>query len=846
MKTRIKIILFASSLLLLVGAHLLVPSVAYALPYGNETLGPDGQLTASQPSYIAEHKFAIPETDLIGNSEIALYHWNSDTSSFELPEYDVITNNDYYMIASIDKYNNSYYYLPALSETVSSDEFTKENGKGIASVEDLTTLDVTKAGWKLSESAFGYRISSYNNENLYLYLKNNVNGLSVGTVEEASAYWQIYNMNNGQVPLLYGDTNRSILSYNQAPYGFRCTYPDVLSSPEDMVIDKENKNIIIADTGNSRIVQISQEDEAAFKELTFYVNADNQEIYFKNPTGLAMNSQYLFVADKPLERIVVLDRDDWRFIREIKRPDSILVGSTTKFYPKKVQADDSGNIYIVLEESTKGVMQLDNDGNFVAYIGANQATTSLLTRIQSFLGIQNEGQMLKSGKGVTNICLDNKGLLYTITNNDGQPVKKLNTTGNTILTMNYNDPTTVSAFVDDDGNIFSIQSNGYVTVYDSYGSLLFRFGGSSKEEIIGALRRPVAAGLDENGQLLVLDQEAGFVVDYSPTHFANLVYKAVSYYKDGLYLEGEASWTELLKYNSRFILAYKALARASMKKGDYETALKQFKLAEDKAGYSDAFWQIRDRWIRKNLGWVLLPILILVVMYAVYKILDKRVPKATAPIKGVVNKGINAPVVRDMKLTFTFMRNPRETIYEIKYKKRASIIGASILYVLFAAIQILKIYLTGYLFNNVGRNDGLRTILMSTLPLLLLVVCNYYVSSVRDGEGKLKDIFIGFIYALSPYIVFSIPLFLISNIVTYNEQALYFMAVGIVYVWCGINIVLTVMELHDYSLWKAIINILLTLVCFILIIAFAIILYILGYQLFSYLVGVFKEVRNLL
>ena len=68
------------------------------------------------------------------------------------------------------------------------------------------------------------------------------------------------------------------------------------------------------------------------------------------------------------------------------------------------------------------------------------------------------------------------------------------------------------------------------------------------------------------------------------------------------------------------------------------------------------------------------------------------------------------------------------------------------------------------------------------------------------------------------------------------------MVVGLVYAWCGINIILTVMELHDYSLGKALINIILTLVCFILVIAFVLILYVLGYQLISYLVNVMKEV----
>ncbi|MBQ4255593.1 MAG: YIP1 family protein, partial [Bacilli bacterium] len=320
-----------------------------------------------------------------------------------------------------------------------------------------------------------------------------------------------------------------------------------------------------------------------------------------------------------------------------------------------------------------------------------------------------------------------------------------------------------------------------------------------------------------------------------------LIYEAVRYYKDGLYLEGEASWNQLLRYNAKFILAYKALAKASMKKGDYETALRQFKLAEDRQGYSDAFWQVRDRWIRANLGWVLLPIGILILVYVGFKVAYRLKPAAFAKPKEAIARGKRAPIVNETLLMFTFIRRPRETIYEIKYKKRASLYGAIFLYVLFAALQILKVYLTGYLFNDVGRSDGLRTILFSTLPLLFLVICNYAVSSVRDGEGKLKDIFIGFIYALSPYLILALPLFLLSNALTFNEAAIFHLVEWAVYIWCGANIIFTVMELHDYSFWQAILNILLTLVCFVLILAFALILYALGYQLFSYLGSLITE-----
>lgn len=170
MKTRTKIILFASSLLLLVGAHLIAPSVAYALPYGNETLGPDGQLTPSQPSYIPEQKYAIPEKDTLGDEKLSIYRWDNVESKFvTLEEFEPISVDDYYMIAGQEKYNDKYYYVPALSASCEAGEFSKENGVGMASASDLSTLTLADAGYKVSKFKDGYKLSSYNLDDHYLY-----------------------------------------------------------------------------------------------------------------------------------------------------------------------------------------------------------------------------------------------------------------------------------------------------------------------------------------------------------------------------------------------------------------------------------------------------------------------------------------------------------------------------------------------------------------------------------------------------------------------------------------------------------------------------------------------------
>ena len=165
---------------------------------------------------------------------------------------------------------------------------------------------------------------------------------------------------------------------------------------EDMCFDEESNLIYVADTSNQRIVLLNKNDGAYASEITKYTNAEAVEVNFKTPTGIAFNHDYLLIADKGLETIVVFNKTTLDFVREIKRPDTNLIGTLSKFIPKKLCLDDRGNLYVVLEGSTKGIMQLDIEGNFVGYIGANQTQSSLSSKLRQLFGFDDGDYLLQS------------------------------------------------------------------------------------------------------------------------------------------------------------------------------------------------------------------------------------------------------------------------------------------------------------------------------------------------------------------------------------------------------------------------------------------------------------------
>ena len=91
------------------------------------------------------------------------------------------------------------------------------------------------------------------------------------------------------------------------------------------------------------------------------------------------------------------------------------------------------------------------------------------------------------------------------------------------------------------------------------------------------------------------------------------------------------------------------------------------------------------------------------------------------------------------------------------------------------------------------------------LPVALWVLSNWCLTTLFDGEGSLKDVYIATCYALTPLPLFVIPLTIVSNFVALDEIALISMLLTIAYVWTGFLIFFGMMTIHDYTLGKNVI-----------------------------------------
>jgi hypothetical protein len=102
----------------------------------------------------------------------------------------------------------------------------------------------------------------------------------------------------------------------------------------------------------------------------------------------------------------------------------------------------------------------------------------------------------------------------------------------------------------------------------------------------------------------------------------------------------------------------------------------------------------------------------------------------------------------------------------------------------------------------------LEQIIAVLVPFFLFTVANWCLTTLFEGEGSFKDIFVATSYALLPLPLLIVPATLCSNWVTTTEASIVEMVVTVAFIWAFLLIFFGTMVTHDYSMGQ---NVLTTL-----------------------------------
>ena len=613
-----------------------------------------------------------------------------------------------------------------------------------------------------------------------------------------------------------------------------------LASPGDICIADDGL-IYVADSGNKRIVV-----GTADGELVRIVG----EGVLKNPRGVFVTQGGdIYVADRDAGKIFVFS-ESGELTGEYSKPASPLYGDEVSFLPIKIVVNDAGIMFVVCESNTNGIVEISptDGGTFLGYFGTNYAAVDLTTVIyRAILTDEQRAKMVSNIPATpTNLTIDEKGLIYTVTRgNKNDTLKRLNIAGTNMIHNTdgtYADtPTAVAAGTHD--NVYVADQQGYIFEYNNEGEMIFVFGGPDDgSQRVGLSTMVSGIALDAQDRIYVLDSDKAQIQIYTPTEFTDLLHSALYLYSKGRYTEAKVPLTEILKMNSMFDYANKAMGRCYFREENYIEAMRYARLAKDHSGYSDAYWEIRNVWLKNNIITVIIVLVLLFVIIRVIKLLDRKKHILDKPRAFFIKLRENR-FIDNVCYSFRFMKKPSDTAYGIAAEGREGWLVPSLLLLVFMIEYIVSKYTCGFLMKTVmdGRYEILTDIGAVIAVVIAVTACTYLVCTINEGEGTVKKIYTFICYSLTPYIVFMPLIYILSHVLTNNETFLTTMLSILTYGWIAVIAFIGLKEVNNFTVRETVKVILLTAFTALILALLIFIIYVLWAQVFGFIGAIIGE-----
>jgi len=624
-----------------------------------------------------------------------------------------------------------------------------------------------------------------------------------------------------------------------------------LSDPEDMIIDDNNQAYIV-DTGNRRIVIFDLNTEKVVKVINKQTVESKDFTGFDTPKGIfRTNEGEIYVADTGAKTVFRFTKD-FEYVRRYDRPTAPIFADTN-YEPSKVAVDSGNNLYIVSEGVYAGIIQLANTGEFLGYFTSNKAT---LTPQQVFLKIIYTKEQQKKSAALntlpstfSNVYVDKKGTAYSVCmGKGGDLLKKHSTNGKNMFNgaiISSDAFTDVTA--DDNGIIYASDSKGFIWVYTNSGEVIFSLGEQAEDtDISGLFSSLTTIAVDRDGNIWTADGKKGFLQSFTPTEYATTIFKALDEYENGDYDDALKDWNYVLQLNQMSVLAHNGVAKAYFNAEKYDKAMEHFEIAGNRDGYSDAFWEVRNKSIQKWLGTVLVILIILIALKVIIGFIDKNkiIKKKKRALEKVLK---NTPVIGEIGYAFKCAKHPIDRYYDIRVHKNGSMIAATIIYIVFFGVYMLYQTSKGFIYQYTKVEDmDMGAVVVGFFAILILfIVCNYLVTSITDGDGTLKQVYMIPAYGLMPVMICMLATIGMSYVLTYNESFILTVIMIIGLVWSIAVIFEGLSTVHDYDFKNTVVSLLITAVFMLIAAIVVLVVIIMWEQLYDFLLTVGKEIiRN--
>lgn len=583
------------------------------------------------------------------------------------------------------------------------------------------------------------------------------------------------------------------------------------------------------------------------------------------PQGFFVSEQgYIYIADTKNGRIVKSDVNG-NMICTVNKPKNYKTISTVKFEPTKIVVDKGERLYVVVADETNGIYQMNIHGDFLGFFGSVPVVPSLTELFWRRFSTKEQlsRMLLFVPTEYSSIDIDDNGFIYTTvsTNSAEQiasyiasggpdslaPIRKLNPKNVDVLKRTGSMPPAgdtvdenASRFIDisirNDGIYSALDStNSRVFTYSQEGELLFIFGNENTKK--DGLHSPCALCWWDN-DIVVADKGNNAIKVFSPTKYANTVCSAIESENKGDYSAAGKAYRQLLDMHPGNGIAYLGIGKQKMRDGDYRAAMDYFKKAERKSYYSKAL-KLR----RNEVGYTYIGIVVAgIILICIISFLVRKYKRKT----GKKSKISDNPTFRAVLYGKYIMSHPFDGFENMQREGGCSVKSASIVLGILVIFSVLSSVATGYMISGITKitqSVMVKGVLGVLLPFFLWCVANWSVTSLMNGSGTFKKIYIYSCYSLLPIVIIMPFLVVFSHFVSADEVALYQIISTIFYIWAGFMLFCGTLVIHQYSPSRTIITILFIVVAMGIIVFLLLLCITILQQITEFLKLLFEEIR---
>lgn len=187
--------------------------------------------------------------------------------------------------------------------------------------------------------------------------------------------------------------------------------------------------------------------------------------------------------------------------------------------------------------------------------------------------------------------------------------------------------------------------------------------------------------------------------------------------------------------------------------------------------------------------------------------------------------------------------HPNDGFYWIRHQEKGSVLIAVLLVFLYAVCFSMNRIYAGFVVNDIDPRSVNSIAELGGVALLFVVLCagNWSVTCLMEGEGRFKDIVIAIGYSLLPMIIGTVLATFVSQLVAENEEAFYSIIMGVGTAYTVIMMLVGIMQVHNYTLGKTLITLLLTVVAVFIIIFLGLLIVNFITQVYSFLRSIYIE-----